>query len=101
MKTTHTTLSRFKPLTITLICWALIASACSEGSNPDADSLLEVVDFHIINSRPGISITRDYESRLTDERPFFEDVLREADFLTHPVAANDSVSIDCERHTFT
>lgn len=70
------------------------------GTDPlvDADSLLEIVDFHIINSRSGISVTRDFESRLTDERPFFEDITEniiEPNF-GQPQEASDTVDIDVD-----
>lgn len=75
------------------------------GTDPlvDADSLLEIVDFIIINSRSGISVTKDFESRLTDERPFFEEIVREPNFSFQPVEANDDVDIDADgngTHTY-
>jgi hypothetical protein len=75
------------------------------GTDPtlDENSLLEIVDFHTINSRSGISVTQYFESRLTDERPFFEDIVREIDFTIAPVPVNDTVDIDADgngTHTY-
>jgi len=68
------------------------------GSDPtvDEDSLLEIVDFYTINSRFGISVTRDFESRLPDQRPFFEDIVLESGTPQRPITTIDSFDIDAE-----
>ncbi len=69
------------------------------------DSLVDIVDFYVINQRSDISVTRDFESRLTDDRPFFIDrmvPMREPNF-NQTVEAHDRIDIDSDGngiHTF-